>query len=149
MVWSFGLSGFWPVPFLSLLLRHLDSTLDSMSPARRIRDTSTVKDLRPDHFFFAVLAASRNACAVGAPLLPGLRGLPPRFFLALMLAYRPGFPFGITAPQGYSHSGQIRQNPATASPNLRLAALAAAHLPGLHLVHCAQDQITTAIDPVL
>ena len=46
--------------------------------------------------FLAVLALSRNALAVGAPLVPGLRIFSPdpafmRAFLAAMLAYSPGF----------------------------------------------------------
>ena len=46
--------------------------------------------------FLAVLALSRNAEAVGAPLVPGLRIFSPdpaamRSRLALILAYRPGF----------------------------------------------------------
>jgi hypothetical protein len=45
--------------------------------------------------FFAVLAASRKACALGAPLLPGLRifSSDPSFMrrrLAAIFAYSPG-----------------------------------------------------------
>ena len=112
-VWPFGLSRFRSVESLSLLLRHLDSSLDSISPARAIRDTSTAQNLRPVHFFLAVLAAARKSEAFGAPLLPGLRGLPPRLRLALMLAYRPGLPFGIVHTQGQCHFGKTtRPEPA-------------------------------------
>ena len=111
-VWPFGLSRFRSVASLSLLLRHLDSSLDSISPARAIRDTSTAQNLRPVHFFLAVLAAARKSDAFGAPLLPGLRGLPPRLRLALMLAYRPGLPFGIVHTQGQCHFDAYNKAPA-------------------------------------
>jgi hypothetical protein len=50
------------------------------------------KDLLMREFgSFAVLAESRKAFSVGAPLLPTLRGFPPRLWRALIFAYSPCF----------------------------------------------------------
>ena len=62
----------------------------------------------PFGFFLAVFAAFFQSCADGVPLLPGLRGFLPAFFLALTLAYRPLA--GMALPKRYAQATGVQRH---------------------------------------